>query len=71
MQNKHPASTLETIDTGIYEWLDEVLDLHTRTNQGIYKVPVIWLGTERVWQIKNDVRFVTRLESYFTNNFAT
>lgn len=57
MQNKYPASTLETIDTGIYEWLDDVLDLHTRTNQGVYKVPVIWLGTERVWQIKNDVRF--------------
>ena len=57
MQNKHPASTLETIDTGFYEWVDDILDLHTRTNQGIYKVPVIWLGTERVWQIKNDVRF--------------
>ena len=50
-------STLETIDTGFFEWVDEVLDLHTRTNKGIYKVPVIWLGTERVWQIKNDVRF--------------
>ncbi len=57
MQNEYPASTLETIDTGIYEWVSEVLDLHTRTNKGIYKVPTIWLGTERVWQIKNDVRF--------------
>jgi hypothetical protein len=57
MQNKYPASTLETIDTGMYEWVDEILDLHTKTNRGIYKVPTIWLGTERVWQIKNDVRF--------------
>jgi len=57
MQNKYPASTLETIDTGMHEWIDEVLDLHTRTNRGIYKVPVIWLGTERAWQIKNDARF--------------
>ena len=57
MQNKFPASTLETIDTGIFEWVDEILDLHTKTNRGIYKVPTIWLGTERVWQIKNDVRF--------------
>lgn len=57
MQSKYPASTLETIDTGIYEWVNQTLDLHTKTNQGIYKVPVIWLGTERVFQAKNDFRF--------------
>ena len=50
------ASTLETIDTGLYEWVDELLDLHTRTNNGMFKVPVLWLGSERVYQVKNDQR---------------
>ena len=53
---KFEASTIETIDTGLYNWLDKTLDLHTKTNKGIYKVPVLWLGSERVWQIKKDVR---------------
>ena len=49
-------STLETVDGGLYRWLDETLNLHTKTNNGIYKVPVLWLGSERAWQIKNDQR---------------
>jgi len=48
------ASTIETIDTSIYEWVENTLDLHTTTNKGLFKVPVLWLGTERTWQIKND-----------------
>jgi len=54
---KFQASSLETIDTGFYEWLDNTMDLHTKTNKGIYKVPVLWLGAERTFQIKNDVRY--------------
>ena len=50
------ASTIETIDTGLYEWVTESLNLHTKTNKGIYKVPTLWLGTERVWQVKSDQR---------------
>lgn len=53
---KFKASSIETIDTGFYNWLNGSLDLHTKTNKGIYKVPVLWLGSERVWQIKKDVR---------------
>ena len=53
---KYEASTLETIDTGLYEWVKDFLDIHTQTNKGMFKVPVLWLGTERVWQIKNDQR---------------
>ena len=53
---RYEASTLETIDTGLYEWVDEFLDIHTKTNKGMYKVPILWLGTERIWQIKNDLR---------------
>ena len=50
------ASTIETIDTSIYEWIENSLNLHTTTNKGLFKVPVLWLGTERTWQIKNDQR---------------
>ena len=52
----YQASTIETIDTGLYEWVNDKLNLHTITNNGIYKVPVLWLGSERVWQVKNDRR---------------
>ena len=51
-----PASTIETVDTGFYEWVDKSLNLHTRTNKGLVKAPVLWLGTERVFQIKSDQR---------------
>jgi len=47
-------STIETIDLGIYKYVDEVLDLHTNTNSGYKKVPSIWLGSERTFQVKND-----------------
>jgi hypothetical protein len=53
---KFQASKIETIDTSIYQWLDGDLDLHTTTNRGMFKVPVLWLGSERTWQIKNDKR---------------
>lgn len=47
-------STIETIDLGIYRYIDETLSLHTTTNEGFKKVPAIWLGTERTFQIKNN-----------------
>ena len=47
------ASSLETIDTGLFRYIDEELNLHTKTNKGYEKVPVIWLGAERSYQIKN------------------
>ena len=53
---KIPASTIETIDTGLFEWVDQYLNLHTNTNKGLIKAPVLWLGTERVYQIKSDQR---------------
>tara|TARA_R100000030_G_scaffold57288_1_gene43144 strand:- start:102 stop:941 length:840 start_codon:yes stop_codon:yes gene_type:complete len=60
MQNnefiKIEASTLETIDTGLYNWVNNIIDIHTKTNKGIYKIPVLWLGAERSYQVKNDVR---------------
>jgi len=58
MQNsefiKFQESSLETIDVGLFKWVNDSIDVHTKTNKGIYKVPVLWLGTERIYQIKND-----------------
>jgi len=47
-------ATLETIDVALYKWLDEELDLFSTTNKGWKKVPVVWAGSERAHQIKND-----------------
>ena len=47
-------SSLETIDIGLHRFVDETLSLHTKTNKGYEKVPVIWLGAERSYQIKHN-----------------
>ena len=46
-------STIENIDTGIHNWVSK-LDISTVTNNGFKQTPVIWLGTERAFQIKNN-----------------
>lgn len=47
-------STLENIDTAVYRFIDETLSPHTITNGGREKVKVIWMGSERTFQVKND-----------------
>ncbi len=47
-------STLETIDTALYKWLNETLDLRVQKNKGWKKVPVLWTGTERSFNVKQD-----------------
>lgn len=47
-------STIETIDTAFFRWLDEELDIFASSNQGWNKVPVIWVASERAYQIKNN-----------------
>ena len=47
-------STLETIDFAIYHWLRDELDLHTNTQEGFEKTPVIWAAAERAFQVKRD-----------------
>jgi len=47
-------SSIETIDTAFYRYVDEVLSLKTNTNQGTKKVKVLWLGSERAFQTKSD-----------------
>ena len=46
-------STIETIDTAMFRYIDETLNLHANTNEGFRKVPVIWVSAERAFQIKN------------------
>ena len=47
-------SSLETIDLGLSRFVDEELNLHVKTNKGFEKVPLVWLGAERSYQIKNN-----------------
>ena len=47
-------STLETIDTALYEFCDKDLNVFCTTNRGWKKVPVIWISAERAFQIKSD-----------------
>jgi len=47
-------STIETIDLAFYEWVDQNLNISARSNKGWKKVPVVWQGQERAFQIKND-----------------
>lgn len=47
-------SSLETIDSAIYYYLDEVLNLSCTTNDGFKKIPIVWHGSERPYQIKNN-----------------
>ncbi len=47
-------STLENIDTAVFRFVDETLNPQVKTNKGIEKVKVLWLGSERSFQIKNN-----------------
>ena len=47
-------STIENVDLAIYEHIDEVFNISTTTNKGSQKVPVIWVGGERAFQLKSD-----------------
>jgi hypothetical protein len=46
-------STIETIDQALYKLIDSGFDLHTRTNSGFKKVPVLWIFPERSFNVKN------------------
>jgi hypothetical protein len=46
-------SNIENIDYSMFEWV-EGLELSTNTNSGYKKAPVLWLGTERTFQIKSN-----------------
>jgi len=45
-------STIETVDLAMFEWLNGEMNLHTTSNRGYSKVPVIWVSAERAFQSK-------------------
>jgi len=49
-------STIEDFDYAVHNWLNENMDIHTTTNRGWKKVPVIWVAGEKVHQAKKDQR---------------
>ena len=44
--------TLETIDTAVYKWVDEHMDIFCTTNKGWKKVACLWTVAERAKQSK-------------------
>ena len=46
-------STLETIDFSIYDYMNQDINFHVTTNKGFEKVPIVWVASERSYQIKN------------------
>lgn len=47
-------SNLETVDIAVYNWLNEEMNIFCDTNSGFNKVPVIWVSSERSYQIKSN-----------------
>ena len=45
-------STIETIDLAVHDLIDDVFNLHTTTNGGFKKVPVLWISPERSYHVK-------------------
>ena len=48
--------SMEHIDRSLYNWVNDTLNIHTTTNEGWKKVPVIFVAGERVHQVKKDSR---------------
>ena len=48
------ASTLENIDASLFEFVNDRMNIHSTTNKGFKKVPVIWTSAERAYQIKQN-----------------
>ena len=57
-------SSLETIDYALYEWLNDLMDLHCTTNEGWKKVPVTWVAGERSGQRAKQIRSRTGAISF-------
>jgi hypothetical protein len=57
-------SSIEHIDTAMFNWLEQDMDLYATTNRGWKKTPVIWMGGERAHQIKHNKDLRDRHGSY-------
>lgn len=45
-------SVIETHDFALFNYLDQECNFHTNTSKGWRKIPVIWVGAERAFQVK-------------------
>ena len=66
---KRPAmpfvpSSLETVDFAMFEWFDEILNIHCNTNEGWKKVPCVWVAGERSGQRANEIRNLSGIISF-------
>jgi len=48
------ASTLETIDYAVHDYMNERMNLAVTSNSGFKKIPIIWASAERSFQIKGN-----------------
>ena len=51
-------SNLETIDFAFYDFMNETMDIHSRTNKGWKKVPIVWSSPERAFFSKEKKNFM-------------
>ncbi len=47
-------STIETVDTALYNYVNDKINVSSQTNEGFKKVPVLWTGAERAFQNKSN-----------------
>ena len=47
-------STIENIDMALFEYINDKLNIFCSTNKGFEKVPIIWVSSERAYQIKSN-----------------
>tara|TARA_Y100000034_G_scaffold129429_1_gene185845 strand:+ start:800 stop:1723 length:924 start_codon:yes stop_codon:yes gene_type:complete len=50
----YQPSTFETVDTAMFDYINDNLNLHVTTNKGWTKTPVIWVSSERAHQAKRN-----------------
>jgi len=54
MTEKFQPSTIENIDYAVYNWVNDILNIFSNTNEGWKKVPVIFSSPERSWSSRAD-----------------
>jgi hypothetical protein len=50
---KRDMSSFEYFDAAMFDWVKD-LNIHTDSNKGWRKVPVLWYGSERAYQVKKE-----------------
>jgi len=48
----YSPSTLESIDTSVYNWIKDELNIHVNTHEGVFRVPINFASPERAFLSK-------------------